>query len=58
MISTDWLNALDNAARYYREALKHVIEECCNDKPRIEHIREAAERGISAADHEFRGLER
>lgn len=46
-------NALDRAARYYREALAHIIEECDNDKPRIAHIREAAERGLRAADHEL-----
>ena len=53
MSEAHWLNALDRAARYYREALLHVIEECGNDKPRIDHIRKAAERGIRAADHEL-----
>jgi chromosome segregation ATPase len=44
------LDSLDQAARYYREALKHVIEECGNDKPRIAHIEEAAARGVTSAD--------
>jgi hypothetical protein len=57
MREREYLDALDRAARYYREALKHVIEECSNDKPRIEHIREAAERGIRAADHELAEIE-
>lgn len=48
-----WLNALDRAARYYREALLHVIEECGNDLPRIDHIAEIAGRGLRAADHEM-----
>jgi hypothetical protein len=57
VISTDWINALDNAARYYREALQHIVDECGNDKPRIDHIREAAERGLRAADHEMAQVE-
>lgn len=48
------LNALDRAAMCYREGLRHIIEECGNDKPRLDHIREAAERAISGADHYLR----
>jgi len=48
-----YYHALDRAARSYREALKHVVEECGNDRPRIDHIREAAERGLRAADYEL-----
>jgi hypothetical protein len=47
------LDVLDRAAGCYRAALKHVIEECSNDKPRIGHIHEAAARGVAAADHEL-----
>jgi 23S rRNA G2069 N7-methylase RlmK/C1962 C5-methylase RlmI len=54
--TTEALNALDRAARYYREALKHVIEECGHDEPRILHIYETAARGKAAADHELGGL--
>ncbi len=46
-------DALDRAAGYYRRALKHVLEECANDKPRVDHIRQAAADGIRAADHEL-----
>lgn len=52
-MSEHGLEPLDRAARYYREALRHVIEECGHDKPRIDHIRLVAETGISAADHEL-----
>lgn len=45
------LNALDRAAASYRSALKHIVEECANDKPRIDHIREVAEQGIATADY-------
>ena len=49
------LDALDRAARYYREALKHIIEECGNDEPRILHILDIATRGLAAADYELAG---
>lgn len=48
-----WLDALDRAARYYREALKEIIDECSHDDPRIGRIRERAESGIRAADYEL-----
>lgn len=46
-------DALDRAAGSYRDALRHVVEECSNDKPRIDHIREVAEQGLRAADAEL-----
>lgn len=48
-----FLDALDRAARYYREALTSIVEECKNDRPQIILILEAAERGLRAADHEL-----
>jgi hypothetical protein len=48
-----WLNALDRAARYYRQGLKEILADCGHDKPDIGKIRGWAERSIAAADHEL-----
>lgn len=47
------IDALDRAALYYRRALKEILGECSNDKPRITKIEAMAEQAIKAADYEL-----
>jgi hypothetical protein len=50
----DVQNALDRAAGHYRQALTDILAVCHWDVPDIEKIREHAQRGIRAADHELK----
>lgn len=49
------LHALDRAAGSYRAALRAIVEKCGHDRPDVDRIREIAEQGIRAADHELSG---